>query len=138
MNTTVDQPSAEVAVVTLDGELDASNFKELIETGQGLYAAGVRLLVLDLAGLSYMSSSGIVALHSLTRVFEGHEPPDLEAGWQAIHELGADVNTGNVLDHVRLVAPTPTVDRVLDRTGLKELMPIYPTRKLALAGSAAS
>jgi hypothetical protein len=56
MNTTVDQPSPAVAVVALDGELDATNFGDLIETGRQLYAGGARLLVVDLSRLSYMSS----------------------------------------------------------------------------------
>jgi anti-anti-sigma regulatory factor len=134
MNITVDQPSATAAVVNLDGELDGSNYGRLIKTGQELYASGVRLLVLDCTALTYMSSSGIVALHSLTRVFDGHEPPDPESGWQAIHDIGGDVNEGLTQDHVRLVAPVPEVDRVLDRTGLKQLIPIHSTREAALAG----
>ncbi len=138
MNITVDQPTPSVAVVGLDGELDASNFKDVIETGRRLYAGGARVLVLDLSSLSYMSSSGIVALHSLTRVFEGHEPPDLDSGWQAIHDISADVNEGQTQDCVRLVAPTATVDRVLDRTGLKTLLPIHATRASALADDSAS
>jgi anti-anti-sigma regulatory factor len=136
MNTTVDQPSPTVAVIGLEGELDASNFAGLIATGRRLYVEGARVLVLDLAGLTFMASSGIVALHSLARVFQGHEPPDLEAGWQAIHDIGADVDGGASLDHVRLVAPGPAVDRVLDRTGLKRLMPVFATTEAALAGGA--
>jgi hypothetical protein len=134
MNITVDQPTSTTAVVALEGELDGSNYTKLIETGQQLYASGARELVLDLTSLTYMSSSGIVALHSLTRVFEGHEPPDPESGWQAIHDIGADVNEGKTQDCVRLVAPTAEVDRVLDRTGLKMLLPIHATREAALAG----
>ena len=137
MNTTVDQPSPTVAVIGLEGELDASNFADLIATGRQLYVGGARLLVLDLAGLTFMASSGIVALHSLARVFQGHEPPDLEAGWQAIHDIGTDIDGGASLDHVRLVAPGPAVDRVLDRTGLKRLMPVFATRDAALAAGGA-
>ena len=137
MNTTVDQPSPTVAVIGLEGELDASNFADLIGTGRQLYAGGARVLVLDLGGLTFMASSGIVALHSLARVFQGHEPPDLEAGWQAIHDIGTDIDGGASLDHVRLVAPGPAVDRVLDRTGLKRLMPVFATRDAALAAGGA-
>ena len=137
MNTTVDQPSPTVAVIGLEGELDASNFADLIATGRQLYAGGARVLVLDLGGLTFMASSGIVALHSLARVFQGHEPPDLEAGWQAIHDIGTDIDGGASLDHVRLVAPGPAVDRVLDRTGLKRLMPVFATRDAALAAGGA-
>jgi len=133
MNIAIDQPTDTTAVISLDGELDGSNYTKLIDAGRQLYASGVRELVLDCTALTYMSSSGIVALHSLTRVFEGHEPPDPESGWQAIHDIGTDVNEGMTQDCVRLVAPTAEVDRVLDRTGLKQLIPIHPTREAALA-----
>jgi len=134
VNTTVDQSTPGVAVVALDGELDASNYRELIELGQSRYAAGDRRLVIDLAGLSYMSSSGIVALHSLALVFSGHEPPDPEAGWQAIHDVGVDVEEGHLADHIALVAPTPAIDRILERTGLRRILPVFATRDEALAG----
>ncbi len=133
MNTTIDRVSPEVAVVTLDGELDASNFRDLIETGRGLYADGARRLVLDLAGVTYMASSGIVALHSLTLIFRGHEPPDPEAGWDAIHGVSAEVSGGRTIDEVRLVAPRPALERVLERTGLNQILPVYPDRDAALA-----
>jgi anti-anti-sigma regulatory factor len=133
VNTTVDRVSPGVAVIALDGELDASNYRELIAAGQALYADGVRRLVLDLADLAYMASSGIVALHSLALVLRGHQPPDPDAGWQAIHDAGADVTAETVVDELRLVAPRPAVDRVLERTGLKRMLPIFADRAAALA-----
>jgi anti-anti-sigma regulatory factor len=135
MITTVEQPSPTVAVVALDGELDASNYADLIATGQRLYDAGSRVLVVDLTALTYMSSSGIVALHSLTRVFAGRPAPDPEAGWQAIHDLNADVERGEAVDRVRLVGPGAAVDRTLEKTGLKRLVPVYDTRAAAIAAA---
>jgi len=134
VNTTIDRVSPEVAVLALDGELDASNYRELIETGSGLYADGARCLVLDLAQLSYMSSSGIVALHSLALVFRGQQPPDLEAGWSTFHAVSADTAEGAVADQVRIVALTPAIDTVLERTGLKRILPVYADRDAAIAG----
>jgi anti-anti-sigma regulatory factor len=134
VNTTIDRVSPEVAVLALDGELDASNYRELIETGGGLYADGARCLVLDLGRLSYMSSSGIVALHSLALVFRGQQPPDPEAGWSAFHAVGSDTDEGTAADQVRLVAPTPAIDSILERTGLKRILPVYADRDAAIAG----
>ena len=134
VNTTVDRVSADTAVLALEGELDASNFQDLIAQGQGLYGDGVRTLVLDLSGLSYMASSGIVALHSLALVFRGQQPHDPEAGWDAFHAVRADTDSGQTVEQLRLVAPTPAIDSVLERTGLKRILPIYEDRAAAIAG----
>jgi anti-anti-sigma factor len=116
------------SIVALTGELDASNFGELIETGRRLYGDGTRRIVLDLAGLTFLASSGLVALHSLVRIMRGEPPPDPEAGWGAIHTLEFDVSGGRTQDEVALVAPQPAVDRVLERTGLKRLFRVHPDR----------
>jgi len=133
VNTTVDRPSAGVAVLGLDGELDASNYRELIERGQALYAEGARRLILDLSRLTYMSSSGIVALHSLALVFRGQQPPDPEAGWSAFHAVSSDAAGGEAVDQVRLVAPAPSIAANLARTGLDRILPIFPDLEAALA-----
>lgn len=134
MNTAVDRVSPGVAVVALDGELDASNYRDLIEQGQRLYADGVRRLVLDMGGLTYMSSSGIVALHSIALVFRGQPAPDPELGWAAFHAVSADATDGTAGDAVRLVGPTGSIATNLERTGLDRILPIYPDRDAALAG----
>ena len=56
--------SPSISVVALDGELDASNYEQVIEVVRDAYAHGARGLVLDLAHLTFMASSGLVALHS--------------------------------------------------------------------------
>ena len=63
-----------ITVVALDGELDASNFERLIEEVRGLYDAGDRTLLLDLSGLTFMASSGLVALHGIVRLMHGDDP----------------------------------------------------------------
>jgi anti-anti-sigma regulatory factor len=120
-------------VIALTGELDASNFTELIETGRRLHEAGTRRLVLDLAGLAFLASSGLVALHSLIRILRGEAPPDPEEGWGAIHSLEFDVSGGGAQNEVVLVAPQAAVDRVLERTGLKRLFRVHADRSAALA-----
>lgn len=73
----------EVHLITLTGELDASNFEDVIEAARAAAGAGARQLLLDLSGLGYMGSSGLVAIHSAARLMRGEEPPSLEAGWSA-------------------------------------------------------
>ena len=53
-----------VQVMSLSGELDASNYLDVIERVRQLYEGGTRQLVIDLSNVSFLSSSGLVALHS--------------------------------------------------------------------------
>jgi anti-sigma B factor antagonist len=107
-----------VTILTLVGELDASNFEGLIATVQDAYEAGCRGLVLDLSGLTFMASSGLVALYASERIFRGQPAPDLDAGWQVFHDM--DAEAGQVTN-LRLVGTQDAVQRVLDRTGLSRL-----------------
>ena len=134
MKTTIDRVSDSVAVLKLDGELDASNYRDLMSAGEQLYGEGVRTLVLDLADLEYMSSSGIVALHSLALVYRGQAPHDPDAGWEALHAAQSDAEAGGAHDQLRLAAPSEAIQVVLDRTGMNRIMPVFPDRDAAVAG----
>jgi anti-sigma B factor antagonist len=117
-----------VTVVSLAGELDASNFEALIEAVRGAYDGGARQLLLDLSALRFMASSGLVALHSIVRIMHGEPPLDPEAGWSALH-----TPVGQTQTEVQLCGPLPAVERVLARTGLDRMFVIHPDRASALA-----
>lgn len=118
-----------VSILVLVGELDASNYERLIDAVGQEWEAGSRGLVFDLAGLTFMASSGLVALYAAERIFRGEGAPDLEAGWQVIHDLEGETATAA---NVRLAALQPPVERVLQRTGLIRLFPIDPSADLAI------
>ena len=90
MNMTVDQIQARVpvAVLRLDGDLDGSNYQKVIDRARELHQAGARHLLIDLANTPFMSSAGLVALHSIALLYLGSKPPDLEDGWRAIRAVG--------------------------------------------------
>jgi anti-anti-sigma factor len=129
LETTTDEVEGRIpiTVVALDGELDASNFESLIDTVRQLFDGGTRQLLLDLADLRFMASSGLVALHSIVRIMHGEPPPDPEAGWSALH-----ANLGPGQTEVQLCAPQPAVARVLSRTGLDRLFIVHPDRDTAI------
>jgi len=135
LETTIEQAVGRIpiTIVALDGELDASNFNALIETARQLYDSGTRHLLLDLANLQFMASSGLVALHSILRLMHGEAPPDPEAGWGALHSLGFDVSSGTTQTEVQLFGAQGAVERVLTRTGLSRLFVIHPDRASAIA-----
>jgi anti-anti-sigma regulatory factor len=122
-----------VTVMALDGELDASNYLRLVDDVRELYDAGTRHLLLDLTDLSFIASSGLVALFSVVRVMNGEEPPDPEYGWGAFHEVSRGVEEGEVQTAVQLCGAQPSVAEVLERTGLDRLFRSHPDRETALA-----
>ena len=133
MDTTIERlGDGSTAIVSVSGELDASNFQSLIDVGRELQAAGTERLVVDMSGLSYMASSGLVALYSLAVIMRGDVPPDPEEGWSAFHAIGTD-SDGGTDRNVKLLGPQPQVARVLERTGLTRFFDVYTDRDTALA-----
>lgn len=135
MSTRVDRIDAgvPVTVMALDGELDASNYLRLVEDVRGLYESGTRNLLIDLANLSFIASSGLVALYSVVQVMNGEEPPDPEFGWSAFRAVGRGVEDGTIQTAVQLCGAQPAVAEVLQRTGLDRLFRVHPDRDSAVA-----
>jgi anti-anti-sigma regulatory factor len=119
-----------VTVLAVSGEIDYANFGELTDRARALYATGSRELVLDLSGVTYLGSSGLVALHGVAMIFRGQEPPDPDQGWSAIHAMNDDP-TGTD-PHVKLLSPSPQADRVLERTGMRDLFEVFDDRAAAI------
>ena len=136
MEITTERPAPDVAVIALSGELDGSNFERVIDAGRDAIAAGARRVVLDLGGLTYMGSSGLVAIHSIALLSRGREPVSTENGWQAIHDIGSEAaDEGDATVH--LAAAGPSVNRVLERSGMTSLFPVHASRADAIAAASA-
>lgn len=131
MELSVEQPSSKVAVVHVQGSVDGSNYRRLIDRAQELYNAGTRKLALELSGCEYMSSSGLVALNAIAKLLRGEQTQDTENGWALLKTL--DDARGAAASQIALVAPTTRVDRVLDMAGMKAYLTIYPDTASALA-----
>ena len=134
MDITTDRPSHDVAVLGLTGELDGSNFEKVIDAGRAARDSGARRIVIDLSGLTYMGSSGLVAIHSVALLMRGQEPASPEDGWQAIHDLGT-ATAGDAEQGVVLAGPPPSIERVLDRSGMLGLFPVHADRESAVAAA---
>jgi anti-anti-sigma regulatory factor len=126
MNMSVSQAQGNVpvTVIKLDGQLDGQNYQELIAKAQELYKTGAHDFLLDLSGLTYISSAGLVALHSLALLTRGEELPDMEGGWSAYRSMGRSSEAG-VQKHVKLLNPRSEVMGVLDMVGFNNVFEIY-------------
>ncbi len=129
----VTQESARVpvAIMVLDGELDAATYLDAIAHARQCVADGTNHILLDLGSLVYMGSSGLFVIHSVAMLLRGEEPPNPEDGWGAIHQAEHDESQSSA--HLKLLSPQPQVDRVLERSGMKRFFETYTDRAEALS-----
>ena len=133
MNISVSQAQGKVpvSVIKLDGQLDGQNFQELISKAQELFRAGERDFLLDLSDLAYISSAGLVALHSVALLTRGEELPDMEGGWSAYRSMGRSSEAG-IQKHVKLLNPRSEIMGVFDMVGFSHVFEIFTDREEAL------
>jgi len=132
MEITITREATTIAVLHLEGELDGSNYKQLINNAQNLYNTGVRDIVLDLGQLTFMSSAGISALHRVALIFRGSKQSDLEEGWASYRAINRDRDNG-VQEHVKLLNPSKRVLHALGIVGFTTLFEIHTDMDTALA-----
>jgi len=118
------QGKVPVTVIKLDGELDGQNYQDLIAKAREVYEGGSRNFLIDLSDLTYISSAGLVALHTVALLARGEALPDTEAGWSAIRSVGGAGNSG-VQKHVKFFKPSNDVKSVLDMVGFSAAFEIY-------------
>jgi anti-anti-sigma regulatory factor len=113
-----------VATMKLVGNLDASNYAEVIARAQDTYDEGARYLLVDLSGVPYVSSAGLMSLHSVALIFAGFSMNSKESGRPVFRSINSQ-NAKIVREHMKLFAPQPAVEQVLDVVGLKEFLDIH-------------
>ncbi len=114
-----------VTVVSLDGRLDGQNYQDLIAKGQELYNNGSRDILLDLTGLTYVSSAGMVAFHNIALMMRGEMPPSPDQGWSAYRSMGRSGFAGGGQEHFKLFNPQPEVEHILDMVGFNTIFKIF-------------
>jgi anti-anti-sigma factor len=137
MNISVDHPDGHetVAVLRLEGDLDASNFETLIDAGATAQAAGATDILVDLRKVPFMGSSGLVALHSLALSLGGAAGDDIASGWEAQHAMARSVE-GGMQPHLKVLLdadPSSALARVMDRTGMSQFIEVLTDESAAIA-----
>ena len=120
-----------VTVMHLMGEVDASNYTEVILKAQQAYDDGARDLILDLENVPYVSSAGLMALHTLARIFAGQGVNVKDGGRPTFRSINPKEDI-TAREHVKFLSPQPTVDQVLDVVGLKQFFEIFTDLETAV------
>ena len=120
-----------VTVMKLAGNLDASNYAEVIAKAQEYYDEGARNLLIDLSEVPYVSSAGLMSLHTAALIFAGHSMKSKESGRPISRSVNAQ-NEKAVRQHLKLLNLQPAVEQVLNVVGLKQFLDIYTDLETAV------
>jgi len=123
-----------VTIMKLKGELDASSYMEVTKEAQNLVLAGTDNMLLDLSEMTFISSSGLVTLHSIAMLMRGETPLDPDGGWNTLGAIANEVeNSEKNEPHFKLLNPQPQVKKALNVTGFDQILEIFTDRERALA-----
>lgn len=118
MEITIDleQGSEPIAVMRLQGKIDASNFVQMVDKAQEIYQNPSRNLILDLSDVPSISSTGLAAIHNIALRYGGvADPlkhPDL-------------THNSNARKRVKILRPQPAVEKALEAAGLKLYFKVF-------------
>jgi anti-anti-sigma factor len=131
ISATTEAGRVDVTVLRVEGQLDGQSYQNLIAKARELFDEGARDFVLDLTDLTYISSAGLVALHSIALMLKGEEMPDTEHGWSAYRSMGRGSEAG-MQAHIKLLNPRDEVRSVLEMVGFDRLFEIFTDRNEAV------
>ena len=118
---TIHQPEGQpIAVMKLSGDINASNFMQIVNQAQELYDNPAKYLVIDLSEVTSVSTTGLVALHKIALLYSG-VPQNVDAD-----DTRPDfTHSSNARKFVKLLAPQPEVDKALEKAGMKLFFKVY-------------
>ncbi len=133
MELTVTQKAGRVpvSVVQPHGDVDASNYTELIRKVEELVKGDAKDFLIDLSDVPFMSSAGLVALHSIAVLLRGEKPVDPQSGWASLKSIDRTRERG-MQTHVKLLNPQQYVAETLDKAGFTQFFEIFADQKKAL------
>jgi len=117
------QAGEPVAVMRLQGSIDASNFVQIVDKAHEIYKNPARNLILDLSEVPSISSTGLAAIHKIALLYSGvpdqMKHPDL-------------THSSTARKHVKLLSPQPDVEKSLETAGLKLFFKVFYDLETAL------
>lgn len=122
---------AGVTVMHIAGDVDASNYTDVIDKAQAAYDEGTRNLLVDLSKVPYVSSAGLMALHTLALIFMGQSINNKDGGRPAFRAINPQQDS-SARERMKLLNPQPAVEQVLSVVGLSAFFEVYSDLETAL------
>jgi anti-anti-sigma factor len=111
-----EQGNVPVTVLKIEGDLDASTYKDLQDKASEVIEAGTSHILLDMGQVEYMGSAGFRAIHAIANMLNKE------------HEEGMYKSA-----HVKLLNPKGEVARVIKTLGFDSFLEIHDDRNVAIA-----
>lgn len=124
ITTSTMQGRVPIVILHLDGNLDASNFTDVIQKTQELYNSGARDMLIDLSKVPYISSAGLMSIHTLFLIFAGQSIQTSSSGRTAFRSLNPGRDKA-AREHVKILSPHPAVLDVFEMVGLNDFFEIF-------------
>lgn len=121
------QGNEPIAIMKLNGDINASNFVQISDKAQELYMNPARNLIIDLSDVPSISSTGLAAIHKIALLYSG-VPHKIEQGTNPDF-----THSSNARKYVKLLNPQPEVDKSLESAGLKLFFKVYKDLESAIA-----
>ena len=126
-----EQGRTAVSVIRIVGHLDGQTYQDLIEKAREVVKAGTTNILLDLSDLTYISSAGLVSLHTIALMTRGEEPPDPEQGWSTLKSMDT-ARDGGLQKHLKLLNPRSEITNVLVMVGFSEFFEVFTDKQKAV------
>jgi len=120
-----------VTLMHLSGDLDASSYTDVIGRAQEAYDEGARDLLIDLTQVPYISSAGLMSLHTIALILSGLSVQSKESGRPAFRSINSK-NESVVRQHLKLFNAQPAVGQVLEVVGLSQFLDIHTDLETAI------
>ena len=126
-----EQGRVTVSVIHITGHLDGQTYQSLIAEARKVVEGGIANILLDLSDLTYISSAGLVSLHTIALMTRGEEMPDPEQGWSTLKSMDR-TRDGGMQKHLKLLNPRPEITSVLEMVGFSEFFEVFKDKKTAI------
>lgn len=126
-----EQGRISISVIKLAGHLDGQTYESLISKAREVVEGGTRNILLDLGDLTYISSAGLVSLHTIALMTRGEDLPDLEQGWSALKSMDRS-RDGGMQKNLKLLNPRPEITSVLDMVGFSAFFEVFTDKQKAI------
>jgi anti-anti-sigma factor len=126
-----EQGRVTVSVIHISGHLDSQTYQGLIAKAREVVEGGTANILLDLSDLVYISSAGLVSLHTIALMTRGESMPNLEQGWSSLKSMDS-TRDGGLQKHLKLLNPRSEVTSVLEMVGFSNFFEVFTDRKKAV------